>query len=107
MMPLAFDLISTFVIGSMRPVATTERAMAPRSTVANREESISVVGRDITTKPVTPKPLRMTSAPSIHKNLRGFFFILFDSVLFYLSNPGLINDYSVLHTVFWKRRFRK
>src|SRR5262249_38172116 len=76
MMPLAFDLISTFVIGSMRPVATTERAMSPRSTAANREESISVVGRDITTKPVTPNPLRMTSAPNTHNSLRDFFFII-------------------------------
>ena len=33
MMPLAFDLISTFVIGSTLPVATTERRMVPRSTV--------------------------------------------------------------------------
>src|SRR5262245_47658135 len=76
MMPLAFDLISTLVIGSMRPVATTDRAMPPRSTVANREESISFVGRDITTKPVTPDPVRITSAPNTHNSLRDFFFII-------------------------------
>ena len=40
MMPLAFDLISTFVIGSILPVATTERARSPRSTVARRDGSI-------------------------------------------------------------------
>jgi hypothetical protein len=59
----------------MRPVATTERAMSPRSTVANREESISVVGRDRTTNPVTLNPAPITSAPNIHHNLRDFFFI--------------------------------
>ncbi len=66
----------------MRPVATTDRAMSPRSTVANREESISFVGRDITTNPVTPNPVRMMSAPNIHNSLRDFFFIYVDSVLF-------------------------
>ena len=34
MIPLAFDLISTLVIGSILPVATTERVIVPRSTVA-------------------------------------------------------------------------
>src|SRR5262245_56931815 len=80
MMPLAFDLISTLVIGSMRPVATTERAMSPRSTVAKREQSISLVGRDNTTKPVTPSPVRMMSAPNIHHSLRDFFFIFSPSM---------------------------
>ena len=40
MMPLAFDLISTFVIGSIFPVATTERASVPRSTVASRDSGM-------------------------------------------------------------------
>ena len=40
--PLAFDLISTFEIGSMRPVATTDLATSPRSTVASRAESMSL-----------------------------------------------------------------
>ena len=42
MMPLAFDLISTLVIGSTLPVATTERTMGPRSTVARRDGSMFV-----------------------------------------------------------------
>jgi len=63
-------------------VATTERAMSPRSTVANREGSISFVGRDITTNPVTPDPVRTTSEPNIHHSLRDFFLIMFNSVLF-------------------------
>src|SRR5262245_29597677 len=104
-MPLAFDLISTFVIGSMRPVATTDRAMSPRSPVANREESISFVGRDITTNPVTPNPLKMTSAPDIQNSLRDFFFIIRLRTLLTFE-PRSINDYSVLHTEVWKRRFR-
>src|SRR5712692_5857056 len=41
MMPLALDLISTLVIGSTLPVATTDRTMVPRSTVAMRLESTS------------------------------------------------------------------
>jgi hypothetical protein len=40
-MPLAFDLISTFVIGSIFPVATTERAMVPRSAVASLDSGMS------------------------------------------------------------------
>ena len=39
MMPLAFDLISTFVIGSILPVATTDLTIVPRSTVASFEAS--------------------------------------------------------------------
>ena len=40
MMPFAFDLISTLVIGSTLPVATTDRVMIPGSTVAILEGSI-------------------------------------------------------------------
>ena len=43
MMPLAFDLISTFVIGSILPVATTDFVIVPRSTVAMRDGSMSGV----------------------------------------------------------------
>ena len=34
MIPLALDFTSTLVIGSILPVATTERVIVPRSTVA-------------------------------------------------------------------------
>jgi hypothetical protein len=44
MMPLAFDLISTLVMGSILPVATTDRVIGPRSTVTSREGSIAVRG---------------------------------------------------------------
>ncbi len=43
MMPLAFDLISTLVIGSILPVATTDFVIVPRSTVAMRDGSMSGV----------------------------------------------------------------
>jgi hypothetical protein len=42
MMPLALDLISTLVMGSILPVATTERTIGPRSTVARRDGSMLV-----------------------------------------------------------------
>src|SRR5207247_7826619 len=41
MMPFALDLISTFVIGSTLPVATTDRTIVPRSTIAMRDGSTS------------------------------------------------------------------
>src|SRR5688572_32124497 len=40
MMPFALDLISTLVIGSILPVATTDRVIVARSTVASRAGSI-------------------------------------------------------------------
>ena len=42
MMPLALDLISTLVIGSIFPVATTDRVIVPCSTVASRDGSMVV-----------------------------------------------------------------
>src|SRR6476469_2511698 len=42
MMPFALDLISTLVTGSTLPVATTERTIAPRSTVASLVGSMPV-----------------------------------------------------------------
>src|SRR5262245_63601984 len=44
MMPFAFDLISTLVMGSILPVATTERTIVPRSTVARRDSGIDGAG---------------------------------------------------------------
>ena len=43
MIPLAFDLISTFEIGSTLPVATTDLTIVSRSTVASREGSKSAL----------------------------------------------------------------
>ena len=44
-MPLAFDLISTLVIGVIFPVATTLLARSPFSTLASFEGSILVPPR--------------------------------------------------------------
>ena len=54
MMPLAFDLISTFVIGSTLPVATTDRIIVPRSTVAIFEGSMSSEAPFSVEKPQAP-----------------------------------------------------
>ncbi len=54
MMPFAFDLISTLVIGSTLPVATTERTIVPRSTVASRDESNSGAAPLIDANPTAP-----------------------------------------------------
>ncbi len=45
MMPFALDLISTFVTGSIRPVATTDLTIVPRSTTASAEGSKSARAR--------------------------------------------------------------
>jgi len=39
--------ISTLATGSIRPIATTDRARSPFSTAASRDGSISAAGRDI------------------------------------------------------------
>ena len=41
MMPFAFDFTSIFVTGSTLPVATTDRTIVPRSTVASLDGSTS------------------------------------------------------------------
>ena len=63
MMPFAFDLMSTFVIGSTLPVATTDFTMVPRSTVASFEGSISGAAPFSVTRPAAP-PRTTTAAPS-------------------------------------------
>src|SRR3954467_9217185 len=61
MMPFAFDLISTFVIGSTLPVATTERTIGPLSTVASFDGSMFVDAPLSVEKPQTP-PARTSVA---------------------------------------------
>src|SRR5262245_12722525 len=108
MMPLAFDLISTFVIGSMRPVATTDLVMSPRSTWARREVSISFFGRDITTNPMTPNPAITNNAPIIHANLRDFFLAMVPSDLVIPEYEDLIPGFNTDTQIgqFQKRVFR-
>src|ERR1700757_1127719 len=52
-MPLAFDLISTLVIGVTLPVATTLFVMSPRSTLASLVGSILVPPRVAATATMT------------------------------------------------------
>ena len=58
-MPLAFDLTWTLVSGWILPVATTERARSPFSTVASRDAS-SVL--PLPRAAITPKTASTTTA---------------------------------------------
>src|SRR5208337_4299164 len=73
-MPLALDLISTFVMGSILPVATTLFARSPFSTLASFEASILVPLVDAINAPVT---IRITTTAAIELQimirLRRFF----------------------------------
>src|ERR1700679_664993 len=93
-MPLALDLTSTLVMGSILPVATTLFARSPFSTLASFEGSILVPPLDAITTPVTTRtraataievqmmirlrrfflplrlPLPSTTASCFHSNLR-------------------------------------
>src|ERR1035437_5192317 len=90
-MPLALDLISTLVMGSILPVATTLFARSPFSTLASFEGSILVPPLDAISTPVTtrtrtaaaidpqmirfrrfflPLPLPSTTASCLNSNLK-------------------------------------
>src|ERR1700675_1882080 len=73
-MPLALDLISTLVMGSILPVATTLFARSPFSTLASLEGSILVPLLDAISAPATT---RITTAAAIELQimirLRRFF----------------------------------
>src|SRR3984893_15430159 len=73
-MPLALDLISTLVMGSILPVATTLFARSPFSTLASLEGSILVPLLDAISAPATT---RITTAAAsdlqIMIRLRRFF----------------------------------
>src|SRR5689334_9038329 len=72
-MPLAFDLTSTLVFGWTLPVATTERAMSPRSTVASFDASMLFLGLRAARRP-TPAPVRtMTRTPHTINHVRERF----------------------------------
>ena len=71
MMPFAFDLISTFVIGSTLPVATTERRIVPRSTTAILAGSIVVEAPVRAVKPQMPATTIRTKMETM-QGLAGF-----------------------------------
>jgi hypothetical protein len=60
-MPLALDLTSTWVMGQTLPVATTERAMSPVSTVPICEGSSG--GEAVSVCTAKAPPAMTTSAP--------------------------------------------
>ena len=72
MMPFALDLISTFVIGSILPVATTERTIVPRSTVAIFDGSMLEEAPLRVEKPHTPTR-RTRTAPAMSPSFRDLF----------------------------------
>src|ERR1039458_5614852 len=73
-MPLALDLTSTLVMGSILPVATTLFARSPRSTLASFEGSILVPVLDAISAPATTRT-RTTAAIELQMmiRLRRFF----------------------------------
>src|SRR5688572_27999442 len=80
MMPFAFDLISTLVIGSILPVATTERTIEPRSTVASLDGSIVADAPLSVEKPQAPTMARTTTTAAIRLNFRDFFILDLDGM---------------------------
>ncbi len=72
MMPLAFDLISILVIGSILPVATTERSIVPSSTVASFDGSMLADAPLMVEKPQMPATRRTTPAAAIRLSFLDF-----------------------------------
>src|ERR1035438_8273964 len=72
-MPLAFDLISTLVIGVTLPVATTLFARSPFSTFASLVGSILVPLRVAATATITSA---RTTTETIEMIIQRFFFFL-------------------------------
>src|SRR5664279_4786038 len=70
-MPLAFDLISTLVIGVTLPVATTLLARSPCSTLASLVGSILVPPRVAATATITNAK---TATETIEMMIQRFFF---------------------------------
>ena len=69
MMPLAFDLISTFEMGSTLPVATTDRTMVSCSTVASRDGSKVAFAGVMPDHAYSPAPAARAPAVSTPKRL--------------------------------------
>src|SRR5689334_4006925 len=72
-MPLALDLISTLVMGSTLPVATTLLARSPRSTLASLVGSILVPPRVAAVTPSTMSTRARSDPPAYRSRLRFFF----------------------------------
>src|SRR6516225_7151522 len=94
-MPLALDLISTLVNGSIVPVATTDLAIFPRSTVASLEGSMTWFGRRAAVSPSAPVASR--AAEPIHIQRRRFPLLLWLLAMF-PSQPRCANAPSAFIT---------
>src|SRR5580692_4277653 len=69
-MPEAFDFTSTLVIGSIFPVATTDRATSPRVTLASRLASIVVLVASLAS--ATPATTTSMTTPSASHSQNRF-----------------------------------
>src|SRR5262249_11556596 len=66
---LAFDFTSTFTWGWTLPVATTDRAMLPRSTVASFEGSMAAFDRRLL-RPSTARTTTAAAPPKMRRRRR-------------------------------------
>src|SRR5688500_18691812 len=73
MMPFALDLISTLVIGSTLPVATTDRTIVPCSTVAIFDGSMLVDAPFSVEKPQMPPTTTIIAATAIRMRFLDLF----------------------------------
>jgi len=69
-MPEAFDFTSTLVMGWTLPVATTDRAMSPRSTLASCEGSILAPFPRAATAMPRKMAITTTTTPAHTQSLR-------------------------------------
>src|SRR5712691_3568417 len=72
MFPFAFDLISTLVIGSTLPVATTDFEIVPRSTVASRDASSSGDAPLSVARPAAPPTTSSATPAPMYRRFRDF-----------------------------------
>src|SRR5690242_14083321 len=93
-MPLALDLISTFVMGSTLPVATTLLARSPFSTLASLVGSILVPPRVAAVTPSTISTRARSDPPAYRSRLRFFFLPL--PLPFPLATVALLSRYNRL-----------
>src|ERR1700704_831320 len=87
MMPLALDLISTLVMGSIFPVATTDRTIVPRSAVASFEASTPVDAPLSVPNPAAAAPTRTTRPMTMYQRFRDRLFPAAIWTFYVISGP--------------------
>src|SRR6516225_450064 len=103
-MPLAFDLISTLVIGVTLPVATTLLAKSPFSTFASLVGSIFVPPRVAAT--ATTTSATTATATIVIMSKRFFFFLPFPFPLATTRLPTLCALALLVGTFQYEEKFR-